>query len=85
VAKIVLAGSLASAALGGLLAILFIAAMIAGGIYKTECITEDGHHITGWGLEGALPYLWQPGKGSESHTLTRVVLGKVGVMEDVAR
>lgn len=85
VSKVAIAGSAIAAALGGLLAVLFIAAMIAGGIYKTECISADGRHIEAWGLEGAVPYLWQPGEGCEAHTLTRVVLGKVGVLEDVGQ
>jgi hypothetical protein len=68
----------------GLGVALFIALIAGGGVYRTEC-DLNGQRVTSWGLEGAIPYLWDPGdKRCEAHTLTRYVLGKTGLMSDVA-
>ena len=72
--------------LAGALVGLFIVVMLAGGVYRTECTFDTGQHTTSWGLEGDIPYLWSPGDGHcQAHTLTRYVLGKVGVMTDIGR
>lgn len=77
---------LAFALLGALVGVVFIAAVLGGGIYRTECVTANGLHSTGWTAEGAVPYLWSPGDPEcRAHTLTRVLLGKAGVMSDVRR
>jgi hypothetical protein len=39
-----------------------------------------------WGMKGDIPYLWTPGDSRcQAPTLTRYVLGKVGIMEDLDR
>jgi hypothetical protein len=72
------------AVVGGALGVLFVVAMIGGGVYRTECTLDSGVHTTSWGLEGTIPYTWSPSDSRcEAHTLTRYVLGKVGVMGPV--
>jgi hypothetical protein len=74
------------ALLGVVVGVVFIAMVVGGGIYRTECIMGNGTHTVGWDAEGAVPYLWSPGDPRcRAHTLTRVLLGKAGVMSDVAR
>ncbi len=70
---------------GGVLAVLvFVVVAIGGGVYRTDCISNSGQLTRTWGLEGDIPYLWTPNNSAcQAHTLTRYVLGKVGVMEDV--
>jgi hypothetical protein len=69
------------AAAGGVLALLFIAFMLAGSVYRTDCVYANGTHTSSWGLEGYIPYLWSPDDNRcEAHTLTRYLLGQVGVM-----
>jgi hypothetical protein len=76
--------SAAGVAISGLLVAAFIALMFGGGTYRTECTLESGVHTKTWGLEGDVPYLWSPNDSRcQTHTLTRYVLGKVGVMSDV--
>ena len=77
---------LAVGLLGAVLGVVFIAMLIGGGIYHTECISDNGTRSVGWDAQGDIPYLWSPNDPRcQTHTLTRVVLGKVGVMSDVAR
>jgi len=79
-------GSLAvgSAVVGYALAGLFILAMLGGGVYRTDCVVE-GRHSESWGLGGDIPYLWSSGDPRcEDHTLTRYVLGKVGLMKELS-
>ena len=65
---------------------LFVLVMFSGGVYRTECTFDNGRHTTSWGLEGDIPYLWSPDDSHcRAHTLTRFVLGKVGVMGDLDR
>ncbi len=64
-------------------AAVFILLMFAGGIYRTECTLDNGRHLSGWGLQGDIPYLWDPGEGCEAHTLTRYLSGKVGLQEEL--
>ncbi len=77
---------LAFALLGVAIGVLVIALMIGGGIYRTECSFDDGTHTIGWDAQGDIPYLWSPNdRRCQTHTLTRVLLGKVGVMSDIER
>ncbi|MFZ0090489.1 MAG: hypothetical protein WAL63_13330 [Solirubrobacteraceae bacterium] len=70
----------------GTLVALFVVLMFAGGVYRTECTFGNGQHTTSWGLEGVVPYLWSPDDSHcQTHTLTRYVLGKIGVMGDLDR
>ena len=71
----------AVSAVGYVIGALFIAAMLGGGVYKTECTLPDGRHAEGWALGDSIPYLWDAGDGCEEHTLTRVLLSEAGVME----
>ena len=73
----------AATAVGYAFSGLFIAFMFAGGVYKTECTTADGRHAEGWALGDSIPYMWSAGPDCEEHTLTRVLLGKAGVMDEV--
>jgi hypothetical protein len=71
-------------AIGYGIGVLFIAMMFGGGVYRTECTLENGTHMQGWDLGDSVPYLWSPGDDRcEAHTLTRYVLGKVGVMDEL--
>lgn len=72
---------------GGLLFVLFFAAVVVGGgVYRTDCVSNSGQFTRTWGLEGDIPYLWSPDDSHcQVHTLTRYVLGKVGIMGDVDR
>lgn len=38
----------------------FLAIVVGGGVYRTDCITSTGRVITTWGAEGDIPYLWSP-------------------------
>jgi hypothetical protein len=69
--------------LGAMLSVAFIVLMIAGNVYRTECTLPSGVHTSGWEFPTSIPYLWSAGDGCESHTLTRYLLGKVGVMREV--
>jgi hypothetical protein len=42
-----------------------------------------GQHAEGWALGGSIPYIWSAGPDCEEHTLTRVLLGEAGVMEEL--
>ena len=64
-------------------AVLFIALMFGGNIYRTECTLDNGKHIESWDLQGYFPYLWDPGEGCETHTLTRHVSGWIGLQSEV--
>ena len=77
------AGSLLATGVGGLLSVVFIASMLGGNVYKTECVTATGLHAEGWELPTSVPFLWSAGEGCEETTLTRVALGKVGIMSKV--
>lgn len=73
-----------AATIGYGIGVLFLALMLAGGVYRTECTLENGTHTEGWDLGDSVPYLWSPSDDRcEAHTLTRYVLGKVGVMEEL--
>jgi hypothetical protein len=74
----------ALAVMGAALGVLAIVALIGGGIYRTVCIGSTGQRITSWSAEGDVPYFWSPGSGCEAHTLTRFVLGKVGILSDIS-
>ena len=75
---------IAGAVIGGAVAVAFIALMLGGGVYRTECSLDNGVHTKDWGLEGEIPYLWSPNDSRcQTHTLTRYVLGKVGAMADL--
>lgn len=66
---------------GVLIGVTFTSFLLGGTVYRSECTLENGRHTTSWSLEGP-PYLWDSGERCEAHTLTRHVLGKLGVMED---
>ena len=69
---------------GGLLAVVFFAFMVAGGIYRTECVYDNGTHTVSWDAQGDVPYLWSPADSHcEAHTLTRYVLGDIGLLGKV--
>lgn len=71
--------------LGGLLGVLFFVFVIVGGeVYQTQCTTVNQGVSTSWGVQASIPFLWSPGEGCVSHSLTRYVLGKVGVLSDVS-
>ena len=77
------AGSLFGA-LGVLAAVILFVALLGGGIYRTDCTLDNGRHIQSWGAEGDIPYLWSPGDNRcTANTLTRFVLGKIGVQRDL--
>jgi hypothetical protein len=66
---------------GVVLAVICAAVIVGGGIYRTDCISDNGTHTSSWGLEGYIPYLWSPDDSRcQAHTLTRYVLGVVGLM-----
>jgi hypothetical protein len=73
---------IAAAAIGYALGAVFVALMLGGGVYRTECTLPDGRHSEGWDMPASMPYLWDPGEGCEAHTLTRHLLGKAGVMSE---
>ncbi len=69
---------------GVVFVVVFLAVVVGGGVYRTDCVSDSGQFTRTWGLEGDLPYLWSPGDNRcRAHTLTRFVLGKVGIMGDV--
>lgn len=75
------AQTLALAAVG----LLAVGLLLGGFVYFTNCPTAEGRFersLTGYELH-VVPYLWQAPEQCESHTMTRVVLGNLGVMEDV--
>ena len=85
-ARMVVAGltNAGASAVGAVLAVVFIALMVGGSVYRTDCVSDSGTHTRSWGLEGDFPYLWSPDDNScEAHTLTRYVLGQVGLMGPV--
>ncbi len=61
----------------------FLVVVVGGGVYRNDCATRTGPREKGWELGGTFPYLQGPHAGCENHSLTRYVLGKVGVMSDV--
>jgi hypothetical protein len=66
--------------------VFFLAVVVGGGVYRTDCISNSGQLTRTWALEGDIPYLWSPGDNHcQAHTLTRYLLGKVGIMGDVDR
>jgi hypothetical protein len=70
-----------ASALGAVLGVVFIVFLLGGSIYRTDCIYANGTHTTSWGLEGAIPYLWSPDDNRcEAHSMTRYLLGQVGLM-----
>jgi hypothetical protein len=73
------------AAVGYALGVLFIVAMIGGSVYRTECFRPNGVHTQGWELGDTFPYLTAAHQDCANHTLTRYVLGKIGVMSDVSK
>jgi hypothetical protein len=78
------AGGLGAVAIGALATALFLVVVIGGGVYRTDCVRDNGVRTQTWGLGGDIPYLWSSGDPQcRSHTLTRYVLGKVGVMGDI--
>jgi hypothetical protein len=77
--------SVGMAAISGLIVALFIALLIGGNIYRTECFRPDGGYSHGWEFAESIPYLNGAHEGCVNHTLTRYVLGKIGVMSDVAK
>lgn len=67
--------------LGVALAAVVAAVVVGGSIYRTDCVYDNGTHTRSWGLEGDFPYLWGPDDNRcEAHTLTRYVLGQIGLM-----
>ena len=62
---------------------LFFVFMFGGGVYRTECTLQNGLHTKGWELGGFPPYLWSAGQNCEETTLTRYVLGEVGIMDEI--
>jgi hypothetical protein len=70
---------------GFAIGVVFVLLLIGGSVYKTECIRPEGLHTHGWELAESWPYLTGAHPGCVNHTLTRYVLGKVGVMSDVDR
>jgi hypothetical protein len=73
-----------ASAIGVVLAMVVIAFVVGGSVYRTDCISDTGTHTRSWGLEGDFPYLWSPGDNRcEAHTLTRYLLGQVGLMRHV--
>lgn len=75
-------GSGALAVVGTLVGLLFVALMIGGNTYRTECVLPDGRLLKGWDFPVYLPYLYDAGEGCEETTLTRYLLGEVGVMSE---
>jgi hypothetical protein len=67
-----------------LCALVFLVITVGGGVYRTDCVNSNGSLTRTRGIEGYIPYLWTPGNSScQAHTLTRYVLGKVGILGDV--
>lgn len=78
------AGSVVATAIGGGIVVVLVVLMFGGGIYRTECVLDNGIHTKGWELGGSIPYMWNPDpRHCQAHTLTRYVSGKVGVMKDL--
>jgi hypothetical protein len=87
-ARTVVAGlANAGASLVGVaIAVVFVAFIVGGSVYRTDCISDGGIHTRSWGLEGNFPYLWSPDDNRcEAHTLTRYLLGEVGLMGHVSQ
>jgi len=73
-------------AIGLLSALFFLVVVVGGGVYRTECISNTGQISKTWSPEGDIPYLWSPDDTHcQAHTLTRFVMGKIGIMGDVDR
>lgn len=76
----------ASAAVAsGLIAVVIAAAFVGGLVYRTDCISNAGQLVHTWRWEGGnIPYEWATDNPRcEAHTLTRYVLGKVGIARDI--
>jgi hypothetical protein len=71
---------LAALALG---VVFFLLVIVGGGVYRTDCATKSGTHEKSWRLGDTIPYLTGAREGCKQDSLTRYVLGKVGVMSDV--
>jgi len=71
---------LAALALG---VVFFLLVIVGGGVYRTDCVTKSGTHEKSWRLGDTIPYLTGAREGCKQDSLTRYVLGKVGVMSDV--
>ncbi len=66
------------------LGVFFLVVVVGGGVYRTDCLSASGQLTRSWALGGNIPYLWSPNDNQcQAHTLTRYVLGKVGIMTDV--
>ena len=67
--------------LGVALAAVAAAFVLGGAIYRTDCISDSGTHTSSWGLEGIHPLPLEPRREPlRAHTLTRYVLGQVGLI-----
>jgi hypothetical protein len=64
-------------------AVVFLVVIVGGGVYRTNCVTRGGTHEKSWRLGDTIPYLTGAHEGCKQDSLTRYVLGKVGVMSDV--
>jgi hypothetical protein len=65
-------------------AVFFLAVVIGGGVYRTDCISDSGQMTRTWGAEGAIPYTWSPNDGHcQAHSLGRYVAGRLGILGDV--
>jgi hypothetical protein len=72
--------------IGGVLgAIFFVLFILGGAVYRSECVRGNGRNETSWGIGEVVPYTSNTKSGCETHTLTRYVLGKIGVASDVQR
>jgi hypothetical protein len=60
--------------------VFFLVVLVGGGVYRTDCLLNNGQVVTDWGPKGDIPYLWSPGPNCRAHALMRYVLGTVGVM-----
>jgi hypothetical protein len=63
--------------------VLLVAFIVGGEVYRTECQQPNGLHTQGWEFGENIPYLTVAHPGCTIHSLTRYVLGKIGVMSDV--
>lgn len=70
-------------ATAGASVLVFFALVVGGGIYRVSCVTETRPSLS-WRVKGDIPYLWSAGGSCASHTLTRFVIGKIGLMADVS-
>ena len=79
------ASSAAAVAVSGLIVFVCAAVFTGGLVYRTDCISDTGQLVHTWRWEGGnIPYLWAShDPRCEAHTLTRYVLGKVGIAGDI--